>query len=127
MRLKFPPTDRERDVAKFLVFEEEAKIVGQSTLRNFELYRVALPGNVHAVRYHADLQEFTSHCNTLSNESRAKMNIKQLTYKGIYLTEYREFVVGQESVGLVQKEVSPNELLESPIFTLDEPVSTLAL
>lgn len=52
---------------------------------------------------------------------------KQLTYKGIYLTEYREFIVGQESIGLVQQEVSPNELLEAPIFTLDEPVCTLAL
>lgn len=51
----------------------------------------------------------------------------QSTYKGIYLAEYREFVVRQQPVGLVQKEVSPDELFEAPIFTLDEPVSTLAL
>lgn len=54
-------------------------------------------------------------------------NIKYVTYKGIYLTEYREFVVWQETIGFVQQEISPNELLKTPIFTLDEPVSTLAL
>ena len=56
VRLKFPPAHRQRDVAEFLVFKQKPEVVRQSTLGNFELYGVALPGNVHAVRHHADLQ-----------------------------------------------------------------------
>lgn len=56
MRLKLPPAHRQRDVAEFLVFKQKPEVVRQSTLRHFELYGVALAGNVHAVRHHADLQ-----------------------------------------------------------------------
>lgn len=57
MRLELPPADRQRDVAEFLVFEEETQIIGQPAFRHLELYGVALAGNVHAVRYHADLKD----------------------------------------------------------------------
>lgn len=47
--------------------------------------------------------------------------------KKTYFTENGEFVVGQESIGLVEEEVSPNELLEAPVFSLHEAIGSLAL
>jgi len=47
--------------------------------------------------------------------------------KVTYLAEYRKSIVGKKSVGLVHEEVSTDELLESPVFALDEPVCPLAL
>ena len=35
-----------------------------------------------------------------------------------HLAEKRQFVVGQKAVRLVEQEISPNEFLETPIFTL---------
>lgn len=56
MRLKLFAADGERDVAEFLVFEEEPKVVGQSALWYLELYRVALAGDIDAVRNDANLK-----------------------------------------------------------------------
>lgn len=44
-----------------------------------------------------------------------------------YLTEKCEFVIRQQTVGLVQQEVPPYELLETPVLTLDKTVRPLAL
>jgi hypothetical protein len=35
------------------------------------------------------------------------------------LAEERQLVVRQKSVGLVEKKVAPDELLEAPVFTLE--------
>ena len=45
----------------------------------------------------------------------------------MYLAEYGKSIVGEKSVGLVHEEVSSNELLEAPVFALNEPVRPLAL
>lgn len=57
MRLKLLATNGERDVAEFLVFEEEPKVVGQSALGYLELYRVTLTRDVDAVGDDANLEE----------------------------------------------------------------------
>lgn len=55
MCLELPSADGERYVAKFLVLEQQAEIVGQPAFWYFKLYRITLPGDVHAVRHDADL------------------------------------------------------------------------
>lgn len=99
MRLEFPAAHGQRDIAEFLVFKEEPEVVRQPTLWNFELYGVALPGYVHAVSHHAHLQHaaslgILSHSRDERLANKDVTNIEYVTYKGIYLTEYREFVVG---------------------------------
>ena len=47
--------------------------------------------------------------------------------KVTYLAEYGKSIVGKKSVGLVHEKVSTDELLEAPVFALDEPVCPLAL
>ena len=39
----------------------------------------------------------------------------------VYLAEECELVIGKESIGLIHEEVSPDELLEAPVFSLDKP------
>lgn len=55
VRLELPSADSERHVAKFLVLKQLPEIVGQPALRYFKLYRITLPGDVYAVRHHANL------------------------------------------------------------------------
>lgn len=45
----------------------------------------------------------------------------------LYLTEKCQFVIRQQTVGLVQQEVPPNELFETPVLPLDKTVRPLAL
>ena len=40
-----------------------------------------------------------------------------------HLTEEGELVIGKETIGLIHEEVSPDELLEAPVFSLDKPES----
>lgn len=47
--------------------------------------------------------------------------------KKTYFTENGEFVVRQESIGLIEEEVSSDELLEAPVFSLHEAIGSLAL
>lgn len=44
-----------------------------------------------------------------------------------YLTEKCQFVIGQQTVGLVQQEVPPYELFEPPVLPLDKTVRPLTL
>ena len=44
-----------------------------------------------------------------------------------YLAEKSEFVVGQQSVGFVEEEISADELFEAPILALDKAISSLTL
>lgn len=44
-----------------------------------------------------------------------------------YLTEKSQFVIGQQTVGLVQQEVPPYELFEPPVLPLDKTVRPLTL
>lgn len=46
---------------------------------------------------------------------------------GAHLTEQGQFVIWQEPVGLVQQEISPDELLEAPVLALHEAIGALAL
>jgi hypothetical protein len=56
MRLELFAAYGERDVAKFLVFEEESEVIGQSTFRHLKLYRIALAGYIDAIGYDTNLQ-----------------------------------------------------------------------
>ena len=38
-----------------------------------------------------------------------------------HLAEEGELVIGKKSVGLVHEEVSPDKLLETPVFALNKP------
>lgn len=72
VRLKLTAPHRERYIAEFLVIEEIAKIFRKFALGHFELHNIGLPGDVYTVRHNTDL------------------------------TEYCQFIFGQEAVGLVQ-------------------------
>lgn len=54
---------------------------------------------------------------------------KLLSFSGMgsYLTKQGELVIRQKTVGLVQQEVSADELLKAPVLPLDKPVCPLAL
>ena len=41
-----------------------------------------------------------------------------------HLTEERELVIGEESVGFLHEEISPDKLFEAPVFALNEPDTT---
>lgn len=56
VRLELSTANGKRDVAKFLVFKKQPQVVRKPALGHFELYRVALPRDVDAVRHHAHLQ-----------------------------------------------------------------------
>ena len=43
------------------------------------------------------------------------------------LAEERQLVVRQESVGFVEKKITPNEFFEAPIFTLEKEVKILII
>jgi len=43
-----------------------------------------------------------------------------------YLTEQSELVIRKKSVSFIQQEISPDELLEAPVLSLDEAVGSLA-
>ena len=57
VRLELAAVDAQRHVAEALVLEEQAQVVGQPALGHFELDRVRLAADVHAVRHHAHLQQ----------------------------------------------------------------------
>lgn len=86
VRLEFPPAYGQRDVAEFLVFEEKAEVVRQPALWNFELYGVALPGNVHAVRHHAHLQHAASL--EISRPRRTRLGIDRNKYRVCNIQRY---------------------------------------
>ncbi len=43
-----------------------------------------------------------------------------------YLTEQSELVIRKKSISFIQQEISPDELLEAPVLSLDEAVGSLA-
>lgn len=43
-----------------------------------------------------------------------------------YLTEQSELVVWKKAICFVEKEISPDELFEAPVFPLDESIGSLA-
>lgn len=47
-------------------------------------------------------------------------------YMTPYLTEQSELVIRKKSVSFIQQEISPDELLEAPVLSLDEAVGSLA-
>lgn len=53
---------------------------------------------------------------------------KLLSFSGMgsYLTKQGELVIRQKTVGLVQQEVSADELLKAPVLPLDKPICSLA-
>ena len=42
--------------------------------------------------------------------------------KVVYLAEEGELVIRQETIGLVHEKVPPDELLETPVLSLDKPM-----
>ena len=40
----------------------------------------------------------------------------------VYLAEECELVIWQETIGLVHEKVPPDELLETPVLSLDKPM-----
>lgn len=48
-------------------------------------------------------------------------------HRKTYLTEESEFVIWKKSIGLIQKKVSSNEFLESPVLALYKSIRSLAL
>lgn len=62
-----------------------------------------------------------------SSCAQLKCNWTEGKCEAVYLAEQCELVVGQEAVGFVEEEVSPNELLEAPVFPLNKAVGPLAL
>ena len=65
-----------------------------------------LTRDVHAVTHHRHLKKST---------------VDKVSNCFGHLAEEGELVVGEESVGFVHEEVSPDELLEAPVFALNEP------
>ncbi len=51
---------------------------------------------------------------------------KHLVYMKHYLTEQSELVIRKKSISFIQQEISPDELLEAPVLSLDEAVGSLA-
>lgn len=43
-----------------------------------------------------------------------------------YLTEQGELVVWEQPVSFIKKEISPYKFLETPVFTLDKSIRSLA-
>lgn len=72
VRLELTAAHRERYIAEFLIVKEIAKIFREFALGHFELHNIGLSRDVHTVRHNADL------------------------------TEYCQFIFGQQAVGLVQ-------------------------
>lgn len=54
-------------------------------------------------------------------------NWAQMNLLNSYLTEKCQFVIGQQTIGLVQQEVPPYELFEPPVLPLDKTVRPLTL
>lgn len=95
MRLVLATCYAQCHIAESFVVEQIAQIFGQFALGHLELNDIALAGDVDAVRHDADL------------------------------TEYRQFVLGQQTVRLVQQEVASDEFLEAPILALNESVRSV--
>lgn len=76
MRLELPSTNRQRHIREPLVVKERAQVIRQPTLGHLELDDVALAADVDTVGHHR------------------------------HFAEYRQLVLGQEAVRLVQQEVS---------------------
>ncbi len=87
----------ERHVEEVRILEQIVVILDQAALGYFEFVYGSLSAYVDAVRHDA------------------------------YLRVQGELVVGQQAVDLVEKEITADELFETPVFTLYEFVSSLTL